>query len=496
MKYDFVVIGAGVSGLSTAIILAQNGYHVALVEKAKKPAPLIRGFTRKGVYFDSGFHYTGSLGDGEILDALFQYLGLSDRLEKVPFDPDGFDLIRCQEEGFELRFPYGYERIRERLLEAFPLESSAINEYLQTVKDTFNSFPYLNLNPDFLDSGAPKGLHGPSLKDFLDRLTTNAALKWVLSVHCLLHGVPPEEVPLAFHACIAGSYYESVHGIKGGGRSLTKAYESQLEKLDVDVYCGQGVSEIIFSPDTSPAGIRLQDGKTLNCRGCISTVHPIELLNLVPTSAFRPAFRKRLFQLEETISAYILYIASRAVPEMLIRNNLVMTSDWNLTGLWENNPLNSRPLYVCGSLPEDSKVTKSGLIGIVPASRNDTEPWSQSISGKRPLEYYQFKEKIAFKLRQHMERSIPELAGNIEHAECATSLTLRDFTHNPFGSMYGVKHKIGQYNPLPLTKAKNLYLAGQAIVAPGIMGAIISAFLVCGFIIGHKQLLKQIQKYR
>lgn len=95
-----------------------------------------------------------------------------------------------------------------------------------------------------------------------------------------------------------------------------------------------------------------------------------------------------------------------------------------------------------------------------------------------------------------MERSIPELAGNIEHAECATALTLRDFTHNPFGSMYGVKHKIGQYNPLPLTKAKNLYLAGQAIVAPGIMGAIISAFLVCGFIIGHKQLLKQIQKYR
>jgi all-trans-retinol 13,14-reductase len=496
MNYDFVVIGAGVSGLSTAIILAQNGYHVALVEKAKKPAPLIRGFTRHGVYFDTGFHYTGSLGDGEILDALFHYLGLSDRLEKVPFEPDGFDLIRCRSTGFELRFPYGYERIRERLLEAFPHESRAINEYLQTVKDTFNSFPYLNLNPDLLDSGAPKGLNGPSLKDFLDRLTTNEALKWVLSIHCLLHGVPPEEAPLAFHACIAGSYYESVHGIKGGGRSLTKAYESQLEKLGVDVYCGQGVSEIIFSPDTSPAGIRLQDGEILNCRGCISTVHPIEFLNLVPTSAFRPAYRKRLMQLEDTIPAHILYLAIRAAPEMLTRNNLVVTSDWDLTGLWDKDPLNNRPLYVCSSLPEDSKGTRPGLIGIVPASRNETDPWSQSMTGKRPQDYHQFKDKIAFKLRQYIERSIPELAGNIEHAECATALTLRDFTHTPIGSLYGVKHRIGQYNPLPLTKAKNLFLAGQAIVAPGIMGAIISAFLVCGFIIGHKQLLNQIQKYR
>ena len=96
----------------------------------------------------------------------------------------------------------------------------------------------------------------------------------------------------------------------------------------------------------------------------------------------------------------------------------------------------------------------------------------------------------------NVEQSIPGIAENIEHVDCATALTLRDFAHQPLGSMYGVKHRIGQYNPLPLTKAKNLFLAGQAVVAPGIMGAVISAFLVCGFIIGHKQLLKQIQNYR
>jgi all-trans-retinol 13,14-reductase len=68
--------------------------------------------------------------------------------------------------------------------------------------------------------------------------------------------------------------------------------------------------------------------------------------------------------------------------------------------------------------------------------------------------------------------------------------------NNPFGSIYGVKHKIGQFNPMPVTKSKTLYLAGQAVVAPGIMGAVISAFLVCGFIIGHEQLLTQLQQFK
>ena len=72
MKYDFTVIGSGVSGMASAIILAKSGYRVCLIEKSRKLAPMIRGFKRKGLYFDTGFHYTGSLGDGEILDMYFK----------------------------------------------------------------------------------------------------------------------------------------------------------------------------------------------------------------------------------------------------------------------------------------------------------------------------------------------------------------------------------------------------------------------------------------
>ena len=496
MKYDYVIIGGGVSGMTTAIILAKNSFEVALVEKSKKTAPLIRGFTRKGVYFDTGFHHTGGLGDGEILDTLFRYLGLADRLEKIPFDPDGFDLLLCRDTGFEFRFPYGFEKIRDRLLETFCDEANAINQYLQAVKESFDSFPYLRLEPDRLNKSILETVHGPSLRQLLDSLTNNPALKWVLSLHCLLHGVPPEQVPFAYHACIAGSYYESVHGIKGGGRKLAGAYDDLLAEFGVDVYCGHEVSEIRPSANNRPSGVRLKDGTSLECYNCISTIHPTEFLKLVPESPFRPAYRKRLRQLDETSSAYMLFAGCRDIPESLAHRNTLITSNWDWTDSIGKNPLENRPLYLCCNQQAQGQSGIYGLIGIVPAQMIEMEPWLDSAPGRRPKGYVQFKEKISLDLQRYMERCLPEIAGHVEFTECATPLTLRDFANNPFGSIYGVKHKIGQYNPMPLTKSKNLYLAGQAVVAPGIMGAVISAFLVCGFIIGHEQLLTQLQQFK
>ena len=496
MKYDYVIIGGGVAGMTAAIILAKNGFDVALVEKSKKTAPLIRGFTRKGVYFDTGFHHTGGLGDGEVLDTLFRYLGLAGGIQKIPFDPDGFDLMLCLDADFDFRFPYGYERIRERLLETFYDEADAINGYLQAVKDTFDSFPYLKLEPDRFDTSILKTVHGTSLRQFLDSLTDNKALKWVLSIHCLLHGVPPEQVPFAYHACIAGSYYESVHGIKGGGRQLANAYDDLLAEIGVDVYCGQAVSEIYLAADSRPSGVRLKDGTKFDCASCVSTIHPKEFLKLVPESTFRPAYRKRIQQLDETSSAYMLFAGCKIIPESLAQRNIMITSNWDWSESLEQNPLEKRPLYLCCNQQAQEPSEIYGLTGIVPAQMIEMNRWLDSSPGKRPEDYVHLKEKISLELQRHIEHCLPEITGNVVFVECATPLTLRDYAHSPFGSIYGVKHKVGQYNPMPLTKAKYLYLAGQAVVAPGIMGAVISAFLVCGFIIGHEQLLTQVQQFK
>ena len=79
---------------------------------------------------------------------------------------------------------------------------------------------------------------------------------------------------------------------------LAEAFDSRLKELGVDVYCGQEAREISITSELSPSGVRLKDGTELRCQNCISTIHPKNFLDLVAQATFRPAYRKRLQQLE------------------------------------------------------------------------------------------------------------------------------------------------------------------------------------------------------
>jgi all-trans-retinol 13,14-reductase len=494
MKYDYIVIGAGVSGLTSAVILAKNGFRVALVEKSGKTGPLLRGFSKKGIFFDTGFHYAGNIGKGEIGDIFFRYLGFSDRLKKVPSNPECFDLIRFPDLQFEYRFPIGYDRIKEKLHNVFPHDKNAVDSYLYAIKGQCASLPYLNLDVDFGSLEILKAVHGPSLKEFMDQLTNNELLKAVLSIHCLLNGVPAQEQALNNYACIVGPYYESVHRVYGGGAAIIREFDTSLEKAGVDVFCGSSVKEISLSTAGSLNGVRLQDGTIMESKGCISTVHPLHLLKIVSNSLFRPAYISRLKSLEETPSAFILYGECNPASDFLSGSSVYISPDTSAASFNIDDPIEERPFNISSTCTQNGNSIRSGIIAICPANLAETRPWEDSVTGTRPEGYLKFKEEIAGRMLRHIESSCPELRGKIKPVDCSTPLTMRDYANNPFGSMYGVKHKTEQYNPFPTTRLPGLLLAGQSIVAPGLLGAIISGFVACGNILGHDYLRRELIK--
>jgi all-trans-retinol 13,14-reductase len=494
MKYDYIVIGSGISGLVSTIILAKNGYRVALIEKSDKIGPLLRGFHRKGIFFDTGFHHAGGFGEGGIGDIFFRYLGLSDRLSKVPSNPDCFDIVRFLNPQFEFQFPAGYDRLRERLHDAFPHDKDAVKTYLDTIKKHCEELPYLNLNADFGSLEALKGVHGPSLGEFLDHLTDNDMLKSILSIHCLLNGVLPDEQALNNYAYIAGPYYESVHRIHGGGGAIIREFENILEGADVDVFCGRAVAGINFSAAGVLEGVRLQDGTLMESRGCISTVHPLHLLEIVPDKLFRPAYMNRLKSLEETSSAFILYGESNADRGFLSGSSIYISPTDRIDYLCIKGPLEERPFNISSVCSQNGDSARGGFIAICPASINETRRWEDSFTGDRPDDYRIFKNEIIEGMLRHIESACEELRGKIKPLDLSTPLTLRDYTNSPFGSMYGVKHKTEQYNPSPVTRLPGLFLAGQSIVSPGLLGAIISGFVACGNILGHDNLREELKK--
>ena len=71
MKYDVIVIGSGIAGLTCSAILARHGRKVLVVEAKSRIGGSLKHFKRQNIPFDVGFHHTGSLGKSEILNNLW-----------------------------------------------------------------------------------------------------------------------------------------------------------------------------------------------------------------------------------------------------------------------------------------------------------------------------------------------------------------------------------------------------------------------------------------
>ena len=53
-KYNTIVVGGGIAGLTSAVYLARAGQKVLLIEKNKECGGLVNSFTHNGFHFEAG----------------------------------------------------------------------------------------------------------------------------------------------------------------------------------------------------------------------------------------------------------------------------------------------------------------------------------------------------------------------------------------------------------------------------------------------------------
>ena len=145
MKFDSIIIGSGISGLTSALVLAQQGFRVAVLEQNEKLAPLMSRFPRDGVWFDSGFHYTSGFGPSESLTVLLHYLKIRELINPIPLNPNGYDVIVIDDKR-EIRIPNGFERVREVFCRHFPKSHRAIDAYIERIKYIIDNTPFVSFN--------------------------------------------------------------------------------------------------------------------------------------------------------------------------------------------------------------------------------------------------------------------------------------------------------------------------------------------------------------
>jgi phytoene dehydrogenase-like protein len=76
MEYDAIVVGAGISGLLSALALSKNRKRVLIVEKGKHIGGLARSYETEGYKVDIGPHAITALEDGPLVKLMDEYFDI------------------------------------------------------------------------------------------------------------------------------------------------------------------------------------------------------------------------------------------------------------------------------------------------------------------------------------------------------------------------------------------------------------------------------------
>ncbi|MBP1674363.1 MAG: crtI, partial [Bacteroidetes bacterium] len=86
MKYDIIIIGAGLGGLTAGAKLAREGKKVLLIEQHTKPGGCATTFTRGDFTLEVGLHEMDGPSPGDMKSRIFNELDVFGNVEfiKVP----------------------------------------------------------------------------------------------------------------------------------------------------------------------------------------------------------------------------------------------------------------------------------------------------------------------------------------------------------------------------------------------------------------------------
>ena len=484
-KYDDIVIGSGISGLTAALLLAQNGRKVLLLEKSSTLGGSLTRFYRDGIPFDVGFHFTGGLANGEILSSMLTALGIRDSIEPV-FLSSGANTAIFEESNKRFDMPAGIQDFGRNLKVNFPGDADAIDAYTFFMQKMYDEIVTLNLK-DTVQLFKRVDEDYVTLGDMLNKLADNSSLKIILASFCLCYGTEPSEISYANHARISAALYESIARVENGGDSFINAFKDQFEVFNVDVSTDTYIEKLLSFEGKRAKGCVLNTGEKVCADNYIFAIHPKEILKTLPREHLSEGFVSRVSDFEESFGFFFLSCVLEDIDSAFKPGIVTLFPNFDLECLSGTGNPDKRAITFFKNIAFGRNGKRYFVLNILePSFLKDVEEWTVTNQKNRPQEYLLYKKQRTEKILRRLFKSFPEYKNRLRVLDSASMLTFRDYLHSFDGSAYGVKQKIGQFNLFGRLPIRNVYAIGQSAVLPGVLGAMLSSFILGRTLLGEE----------
>ena len=506
-RWDAIVIGSGIGGLAAAALLSKHASKKVLVlERHYTAGGCTHSFTRPGYCWDVGVHYVGGLQDpASPVRAAFHHL-TDGALEWAPM-PDVYDRVLIGGRTFE--FPTGIERFRARLKDYFPSEAAAIDGYLAAVQAAQKSSGLYwaeKAIPRVAARLAGSFMRAPFLRwasettlDVLHRFTRNLELIAVLTAQWGDYGLPPAQSSFGIHAIVAGHYFNGASYPIGGASRIAETIAPLIERNSGQIVISADVQEIIVQ-NGKATGVQMADGRQFQADTIISDAgarNTFERLVRQPQP-----IRDDLRRIPGSLAHLSLYVGVKQSARDLgldgtnlwvYPDNGSLDHDANLARFIDDPSAPFPAVYISFPSAKDPDFERrfpgrATLEAVVFAPYEWFARWENSRWKKRGEDYDAFKQALAQRLQNELERAVPAVAGKIDYAELSTPLTTRHFMNYSRGEAYGLASTPERFrlrSLTPQTSVRNLYLTGQDVASLGVAGALFGGAITASAILGR-----------
>jgi phytoene dehydrogenase-like protein len=443
-RYDVIVIGSGLAGLTGANVLAKQGYSVLLLEHHYQLGGMATWFKRKGGHiFDISLHgfpigmikSCRKYWTPEIAESIVQLKG-----------------IRFENPQFSLRTTFDREDFTRIITGQFGIAPAVVDEFF-TAARKMNFFDDQSL----------------TTRELFDRFFPGRTdvQRLLMEPITYANGSTLEDPAITYGIVFSNFMSKGVYTFQGGTDALVTKMREELEKNGVDIRIRSLVERIEVGPDRRVRGV-VVNGQFVECKAVLSNANiKSTIFNLVGQQHFDASYVDEARAVRLNNSSCQVYIALKPGVGFDDCGDLLFHSEhegFDIEAMLSKH-VSSRTFSFY--YPQTRPGSDRWLI--VSSTNARYSDWAEM-----PEEQYQAdKNDLCETTLDCLDQYVPGIREKADWVEASTPRTFQHYTRHLEGASFGTKFeglKVSQTLPEQIS---GLYHAGSVgIIMSGWLGAV------------------------